>query len=75
MKQHELKWHPIRCTGHGICAEIFPQFVELDDWGYPVIRHEAIPLEMLQWAERAVAACPEKALRLRRRDVDVQDTR
>jgi len=64
MAVHKLTWHPIRCTGHGLCAEIFPQRVELDDWGYPVISLDPIPPEMLQWAARAVAACPERALRL-----------
>jgi ferredoxin len=29
---------PIKCTGHGMCAELFPEGVELDDWGYPIVR-------------------------------------
>ena len=27
----------VECDGHGICAELFPEWVRLDDWGYPII--------------------------------------
>ena len=28
---------PIACTGHGACAELFPERIGLDDWGYPIL--------------------------------------
>jgi ferredoxin len=56
---------PIACTGHGACAELFPERVVLDDWGYPILAEAAIPDELLPHARRAVAACPTLALRLR----------
>jgi ferredoxin len=57
---------PISCTGHGMCAELFPEWIELDDWGYPMINRGDVPPELREHAERAVNACPALALRLRR---------
>lgn len=56
---------PIACTGHGACAELFPEHVELDDWGYPMLADAPVPDELLGHARRAVAACPTLALKLR----------
>jgi ferredoxin len=55
---------PIACTGHGACAELFPEGVQLDDWGYPMLDGAPIPDELLAHARRAVATCPTLALRL-----------
>ena len=55
----------IACSGHGACAELFPERIELDDWGYPMLDDRPIPDELLPHARRAVAACPTLALRLR----------
>jgi ferredoxin len=57
---------PIACDGHGLCAELFPERVALDDWGYPLIDERPIPASLIGHAERAVAECPKRALRLRR---------
>lgn len=55
----------IKCEAHGLCAELLPEVVSLDDWGYPIIRGPVPPhLEFL--ANRAKAACPVLALRLTR---------
>ncbi|MEA2429141.1 MAG: ferredoxin [Thermoleophilaceae bacterium] len=59
---------PIACTGHGMCAELFPEWIELDDWGYPILNSAEVPSELREHAERAVKACPALALRLRRND-------
>jgi ferredoxin len=56
---------PIACTGHGACAELFPERIQLDDWGYPMLGDAPIPDDLLGHARRAVAACPTLALRLR----------
>jgi ferredoxin len=55
----------IRCDGYGMCAELLPEMVELDDWGYPIVSAAAVPDDLLEHARRAVAACPLLALRLR----------
>jgi len=54
----------IKCDGHGICAELFPECIRLDDWGYPIVDGRDIPHELLSHARRAVTACPTLALRL-----------
>jgi ferredoxin len=55
---------PIKCTAHGMCAELFPEWIELDDWGYPVVRAGPVPAHLRQHAVKAVRACPAMALRL-----------
>lgn len=55
---------PIRCTAHGMCAELLPERIWLDDWGYPVVNGEPLPPELIEHARRAAAACPVFALRL-----------
>jgi ferredoxin len=61
---HELRVDPIACTGHGLCAELFPEWIEHDDWGFPIIASAPIPDRLLAHARRAAAACPTLALRL-----------
>jgi ferredoxin len=56
----------IRCDGHGLCAELLPELVRLDDWGYPIIAAGAVPEHLMAHAQKAVAACPVLALGLRR---------
>jgi ferredoxin len=56
----------IACDAHGTCAELFPEWVTLDEWGYPIIDPRAVPRELEAHARRAVAACPVLALQLRR---------
>lgn len=54
---------PIACDGHGICAELFPERITRDDWGFPMIDPEPIPAGLERHARRAVADCPLRALR------------
>jgi ferredoxin len=56
---------PIACTGHGLCAELVPENITLDDWGFPMIAPDVSPAAH-DHAIRAVKACPALALRLRR---------
>jgi ferredoxin len=55
---------PIACTGHGLCAELLPERIELDEWGYPIVNGEPIGHELLAHARAAADACPKLALRL-----------
>jgi len=48
-----------------MCAELLPELIELDDWGYPIVRPGAVPDELLDHAVHAVDVCPLLALRLR----------
>jgi ferredoxin len=61
----ELIVDPIACTGHGLCAELFPEGVTLDDWGYPIVDGPVAP-PLHDHALRAAKACPALALKLRR---------
>ncbi len=55
---------PIACQGHGGCAELFPEGIRLDDWGYPILRPGPVPDELMAHARWAVSNCPALALRL-----------
>jgi ferredoxin len=63
----ELRLNPIACEAHGLCAELFPERISLDEWGYPIIDDEPITPELAEHARRAVAACPTMALLLESR--------
>ncbi|HEX4789364.1 MAG TPA: ferredoxin [Actinospica sp.] len=63
-RAHQLIVDRIGCTGHGLCAELFPEHIALDEWGYPVQSPEPVRRDHLAHARRAVAACPALALRL-----------
>jgi ferredoxin len=54
----------IRCDGYGMCAELLPELIELDDWGYPIVRAGAVPDDLLEHARRAVDVCPVLAFKL-----------
>ena len=56
----------IACAGHGICAELLGEWIRLDDWGYPIVRSQAIPPELMTGARWAVANCLALALKLRK---------
>ncbi|WP_405883882.1 ferredoxin [Streptomyces sp. NBC_01136] len=56
----------IACDGYGLCAELLPELVELDEWGYPIVGSAPLTGVALGHARRAVAACPALALRLDR---------
>jgi ferredoxin len=61
-----LQLDRIRCDGHGLCAELLPEVIRLDDWGYPIIRAGEVPASLVEHARRAADACPVLALRLAR---------
>jgi ferredoxin len=65
MADHTIIVDSIACVGHGICADLFPEWIRLDSWGYPIINKEAVPPELLVHARWAVANCPALALHLR----------
>ena len=55
----------IACDGHGICAELLPERIDLDDWGYPILSAEPVTPALMDHARRAVEMCPVLALRVR----------
>lgn len=65
MKQLALVVDPIACDGHGLCAELLPERIELDEWGYPILGPDPIGPALERHARRAVDTCPKLALTLR----------
>jgi ferredoxin len=63
---HRLRVNPIACEAHGMCAELLPERITLDEWGYPVIDGEPLEPRLLDHAKRAAQACPTFALLLER---------
>src|SRR5947208_2573694 len=53
-----------RCDGSRLCAELLPELIRLDDWGYPIVEQADVPVDLLDLAYRAVNACPTLALLL-----------
>jgi ferredoxin len=66
--------NPILCDAHGLCAELLPERIELDEWGYPILDAAPIPPSLEAHARRAVDACPVLALRLERRTASRRTT-
>jgi ferredoxin len=67
-----LKVNPVQCTGHGVCAELLPEMISLDEWGYPLVDPRPVPPALDREARRAVAACPVLALKLIRSEQPVR---
>jgi ferredoxin len=63
MTDHHLHVDMIACDAFGYCAELLPEIVELDEWGYPVVTGPITP-GLLADAEAAAEACPRLALRI-----------
>jgi ferredoxin len=59
-----VRVNPIACEGHGLCAELLPERIQLDEWGFPIVDPEPVTGEAARNAARAVDACPMLALRL-----------
>ncbi len=51
-----------------MCAELLPERVTLDEWGYPILDGSSLPPELVAHARRAADACPTLALLLERED-------
>ena len=61
-----LRVNPIACDARGACAELLPEMITLDEWGYPILDHRPVPPALEKHARAAVSACPTLALRLTR---------
>jgi ferredoxin len=61
-----LRVDPIACAGRGLCAELLPELIALDDWGFPMVADRGVPPHLAADARATVKACPLLALRLER---------
>ncbi len=51
------------CTGRALCAELLPEAIGVDEWGFPLI-HTGLDARLVGAAKEAASACPRRALRL-----------
>jgi ferredoxin len=61
MTSLSVSWE--QCQGHGLCAVLLPELIELDQWGFPVVRGQ-VTAELATRARSAVRGCPALALRI-----------
>ena len=59
-----LRVNPIACDAHGLCVELLPELIRLDDWGYPTIDESTMAPELVGLARMAADACPTLPLLL-----------
>ena len=69
MTGKRLRVDPVACDAYGYCAELLPELIGVDEWGYPIVSSGAVPPALVDLARKAVADCPRRALAL----VDVPD--
>jgi ferredoxin len=63
----QIEVDPIACDAHGLCAELLPELIAIDEWGFPLVEPAEIPPGLDALARRAASVCPTLALRLRDR--------
>jgi ferredoxin len=61
-----IRLNPIACEAHGMCAELLPERIVLDEWGYPIVEQRPLPPALVAHARRAAQACPTFALLVER---------
>jgi ferredoxin len=61
-----LRVDPVACDAFGYCAELLPERVSLDEWGYPIVDGRPVDHSLVDLATRAAAQCPRRALHLER---------
>jgi ferredoxin len=59
---HHARVNPIACEAHGMCAELLPERITLDEWRYPIVDETPLQEWQVEHAIRAARACPTFAL-------------
>ena len=59
-----MRVDPVACDAFGYCAELLPERVTLDEWGYPVVDGTPVAGVLVELATRAAAECPRRAIHL-----------
>jgi ferredoxin len=52
----------IKCDGYGLCGDLLPELIGLDEWRYPILQPGPVDRAFREEAQRAVDCCPMKAL-------------
>ena len=65
-----LVLNPIACDGRGMCHDVAPDYIALDEWGYPILPGGTLRAPFTKAdrraAEDATHACPLLALHIER---------
>jgi ferredoxin len=61
-----LSLNRARCEGHGMCDQVAPELIHLDDNAEPVFDLDDIPSTHRPMAEAAAQSCPVAALTIYR---------
>ena len=61
-----IRVNPIACEAYGYCAELLPELVTLDEWGYPIVDGRPVPAHLVDLARRAAKECPRRAFLVER---------
>jgi ferredoxin len=61
-RELHLTVDPIACDGYGYCAELIPEVISLDEWGYPILAPDPVSPRLEKAARRAVRDCPRRAI-------------
>jgi len=62
-----LRVNWVACQGRELCHEVAPELVDLDPWGYPILKDGGAGTpsdELRELAREAVSTCPLQALRV-----------
>ncbi len=65
MSELRITIDPVACEAYGYCAELLPEAIALDEWGYPIVQEGAVPPQLMDLAKRAVRDCPRRAISVR----------
>jgi len=57
-----IRIDPVACDAYGYCAELLPELVAIDEWGYPMVDGKPVPASLLALAARAAKECPRRAV-------------
>ena len=52
----------ILCDGYGLCGDLVPDLIQLDEWRHPILPAGPLDPSALHDVQRAVDCCPMKAL-------------
>jgi ferredoxin len=55
---------PVACDAYGYCAELLPEAIVLDEWGYPIVDGRPVPADLMAMAKRAARDGPRRAITL-----------
>ena len=61
-KSFRLRLDPAACDGFGYCAELLPELITRDEWGFPLIAEQPVPSKLVTFGRQCVQACPRNAL-------------